>query len=47
MRLIKDPNLEGAYVAFATELEGGLTEQDRRRLSRMEAIRKVAQEAKP
>ncbi len=40
----KDPNVEDAYVAFATEMEGGLTDQDKRRLARMDQMRKAALE---
>ncbi len=35
----KAPNIESAYVAFADEMKGGLTEQDRRILARMKAHR--------
>ena len=34
-----DPDIEGAYVAFAIEMEGGLTEQDKRILADMEVQR--------
>jgi hypothetical protein len=36
-RQYTDPNVEGAYVDFATEMEGGLTEQDRQFLAKWEA----------
>lgn len=36
-RQYTDPNVEGAYVDFATEMEGGLTEQDRQFLEKWEA----------
>lgn len=32
-----DPDLEGAYVDFGVELEGGLTEQEKRILAKFEA----------
>lgn len=36
-----DPDLEGAYVDFGVELEGGLTEQEKRILADMEAQREA------
>lgn len=39
-RPYKHPNVEDAYVSFATEMEGGLTEQDKRLNARIEEIRK-------
>jgi hypothetical protein len=36
----KDPNIERAYVTFAIEMEGGLTEADKHRLARIEEIQK-------
>lgn len=35
----RDPDLGEAYAIFVTELEGGLSEQDKRRLADMEAYR--------
>lgn len=35
----KSPNVGDAYAAFAIEMEGGFTEQDKRALARMQAIR--------
>lgn len=43
-RSYKDPNVEDAYVAFAREMRGGLTEKERQLLSRMEDMRKAAME---
>lgn len=37
----KDPNIDKAYVSFLTELTGGLTEQDKLRIARMEAMREA------
>ena len=37
-RVYVDPDIEGAYVAFAIEMEGGLTEQDKRIHARIKAI---------
>lgn len=37
----KDPDVEGAYVTFAIEMEGGLTDQEQRILADMEAQRKA------
>lgn len=37
-RSYRNPNIEDAYVHFATEMEGGFTKQDRERLARLEAI---------
>ena len=34
-----NPSIESAYVAFAIEMEGGLTEQDQRIIARMKAHR--------
>lgn len=34
-----NPNVDEAYVRFSTELRGGLTEQDKQRHARMEALR--------
>lgn len=34
----KDPSVGDAYTRFRTELRGGLTEQDKSRLARMEAL---------
>lgn len=34
-----DPDVEAAYVQFGVELEGGLTEQEKRSLEKMEAYR--------
>ena len=34
-----NPNVDEAYVMFSTELRGGLTEQDKQRHARMEAMR--------
>ena len=36
-----DPDLAGAYVDFGVELEGGLTEQEKRILADMEAQREA------
>lgn len=33
----EEPDIEGAYVAFAIEMEGGLTEQDKRILAKFAA----------
>jgi hypothetical protein len=35
----KNPSVGAAYAAFVVEMEGGLTEQDKQRLARMEALR--------
>lgn len=35
----KDPNIDEAYVEFLIELTGGLTERDKERIARMEAMR--------
>jgi hypothetical protein len=35
----KLPSVGDAYARFITELEGGLSEEDRHRLARMEALR--------
>ncbi|MEZ5703195.1 MAG: hypothetical protein R3E42_16390 [Burkholderiaceae bacterium] len=37
-RAYVDPDIEGAYVAFAIQMEGGLTEQDKRIHARIKAI---------
>jgi hypothetical protein len=37
-RQYTDPDVEGAYVKFAIEMEGGLTEQDKKRHARFAAI---------
>jgi hypothetical protein len=36
----KNPNVEDAYVNFRIEIRGGLTEEDRQRIARMDAMRK-------
>lgn len=40
-RSYKDPDVEGAYIDFAIEMEGGLTEQDKQRHTRLEAMWEV------
>lgn len=42
----KNPNVGGAYADFVTEMEGGLTEQDKRRRAEMEAYRAALSEVK-
>lgn len=42
----KAPSVGEAYAQFVTEMEGGLTDQDRRQLAEMEAYRKKVLEAK-
>lgn len=37
----KSPSVGEAYARFITELEGGLTDEDKKRLARMEALRKA------
>ena len=37
----KDPSVGEAYAAFIIDMEGGLTEQDRQRIARMEALREA------
>lgn len=34
-----DPNVDQAYSDFITEMEGGLTEEDRKRIARLDAMR--------
>lgn len=34
-----DPNVDEAYSDFITEIEGGLTEEDRQRIARLDAMR--------
>ena len=36
----KDPNVDNAYVEFSIEVRGGLTEQDRQRIQRIDAMRR-------
>ncbi len=38
-RHYSDPSVESAYVRFGVELEGGLTEQEKKSLEKMEAYR--------
>lgn len=41
----KSPSVGEAYADFITEMEGGLTEQDKQQLAEMEAYRRGLQEA--
>jgi hypothetical protein len=44
----KNPSIGGAYADFVIEMEGGLTEQDKRRLARMDAMRQtMIKDSKP
>ena len=43
----KNPSIGSAYVDFATEMEGGLTEQDKRIIADMELQRKAMLEGEP
>jgi len=44
----KNPSIGGAYADFVTEIEGGMTEQDKRRLARMDAMRQaMTKDSKP
>ncbi|KAA0069269.1 hypothetical protein [Rhodanobacter sp. T12-5] len=36
-----NPSVDNAYAEFSIELRGGLTEQDRQRIARMDAMRKA------
>jgi hypothetical protein len=40
----KHPDVGDAYANFVIEMAGGLTEQDKQRIARIEAIRKAVQE---
>jgi hypothetical protein len=42
----REPNIEGAYVDFATEMEGGLSEDDIQMLADMEIHRQAILEAR-
>lgn len=46
-RSYTDPDVEKAYVDFKAEMRGGLTEQEKRQISEMEAYRKTLLRAKP
>ncbi|HXD35445.1 MAG TPA: hypothetical protein VN624_02250 [Rhodanobacter sp.] len=37
----KNPSVGAAYAAFVIEMEGGLTDQDKQRIVRMETLRKA------
>ncbi len=37
----KDPSVGTAFAAFAVELAGGLTEEDKQRIARMDALRRA------
>jgi hypothetical protein len=37
----KNPSVDDAYANWITELEGGLTEEDKQRLARMDAMRRA------
>lgn len=39
-RSYKTPNVDAAYARFATEMEGGLTEQEKRLIEDTEAMRR-------
>ena len=39
-----DPDVEGAYVKFAIEMEGGHTEQDKKRLAKIVVMAKAGLE---
>jgi hypothetical protein len=39
-----NPNVDNAYVDFSVELRGGLTEQDKQRIARMDVMRKSMNE---
>ena len=36
-----DPSVDEAYSDFITEMEGGLTEEDKQRIARLGAMRKA------
>jgi len=40
----KDPSVGAAYADFIDEMRGGLTEEDKQRLARMDAMRKAMTE---
>jgi hypothetical protein len=42
-----DPNVDEAYVRFSIEMRGGLTEQDKKRLARMDAMRNSKNKSQP
>lgn len=42
---LKDPNVGDAYARFATEMQGGLSERQKRRIARMDALRRSSQGA--
>ena len=37
----QEPSVDAAYASFSVEMRGGLTEQDKRRIARMDAMRKA------
>ena len=39
----KDPNVGDAYTRFAMEMQGGLSERQKRRITRMDALRRSSQ----
>lgn len=43
----RNPNVDNAYCDFATELEGGLTERDRLRIARLDAVRRAMLDSGP
>lgn len=42
-----NPSIDNAYTEFSIELRGGLTEQDKLRIARMDAMRKAKLRGQP
>lgn len=40
----RNPNVGDAYTRFVNEMEGGLTEEDKERIARLDAMRKARRE---
>lgn len=42
---LKNPNVGDAYARFATEMQGGLSDRQKKRIARMDAMRRSSQGA--